>query len=234
MVVDEHEIAGPETAVHASGRVAHDHGFHADLSRRTHRQRDDLRGMPFIHVHPTLHEQHGCAVDRPSYQSAAVSFNGRCFEAGHFLERQRDCVLDLIGQSTEAGSENDEYARREWNVGTQEFGSVELILRTADQCCGWSDRPTSPASAMIVSTYGIISTNCGRISVPCNWICSVSAAAKSRHASAARTGSHRPKITAASAMNPRPAVILVGELVLVEREVRAAEPGEHAGQCTAI
>ena len=36
---------------------------------------------------------------------------------------------------------------------------------------------------------------------------SVSAAANNRQAAAARSGSHRPKITADIAMNPRPAVI---------------------------
>src|SRR5437870_10269341 len=48
----------------------------------------------------------------------------------------------------------------------------------------------------------------GSFTTPCIWIVNASANPNSRHASIVCTGRHLPKMSAASAMKPRPAVIL--------------------------
>src|SRR5688572_12206264 len=100
--------------------------------------------------------------------------------------------------------QDDELRERRFVCGVGHAWSPAL-----PRAAGGTARATTPASATIVRTYGIISTNCaGTRCALCSWICNVSAPAKSRHAIATNFGSHRPKIVAASAMNPRPAVML--------------------------
>src|SRR6202008_2261994 len=66
---------------------------------------------------------------------------------------------------------------------------------TRPSAAGGTLRPTSPASAMIVSTYGIIETNW--LGIACrlwSWICSVSAAAEKRQGVAGRPRAPPPQI----------------------------------------
>ncbi len=78
---------------------------------------------------------------------------------------------------------------------------------------GARDLPMNPASTIIVKTYGIIWINCTGIFSPdanltlASGIVKASINPKNRHANSTGTGFHLAKISAASAMNPRPAVI---------------------------
>ena len=65
-------------------------------------------------------------------------------------------------------------------------------------------------TAISVSMYGNASSKSveiGNPAVACAWICTACEAPNSSAASIAPIGVHPPKITAASAMKPRPAVI---------------------------
>ena len=100
---------------------------------------------------------------------------------------------------------------------------------------GGIERPTTPATTTSVTTYGS-----ARKSVVQAWSSpyapgSLSASAsvkpKSRHAANAAYGRQRPKMTAASAMNPRPARhVLVERVRDAVREVDAAEAGQRPRQ----
>ena len=78
---------------------------------------------------------------------------------------------------------------------------------------GARDNPMKPANTIIVKTYGMIWTNWTGIGSPedvlmlASGIVKASVKPKNRHAIKTCTGRHFAKIRAASAMNPRPAVI---------------------------
>src|SRR5439155_9628703 len=73
---------------------------------------------------------------------------------------------------------------------------------------GGRERPTKPASTRTVTTYGRIWMNWTGIDpTPCSRICTASEKPNSRQASAVGMGFHLPKMRAASAMKPRPAVM---------------------------
>src|SRR5687767_13472227 len=167
--------------------------------------------MTLVQVKAALHGDGRYALERAGDQHALVTLDRRRVKARYLVERNPHGRFHLICQRAEAGSQHEHDLRLRLNVRLQIRGRLFYIFTHAaglPSAAGGVDRPTMPANATIVRIYGIISTNCdGRISADCNRICAVSAAAKSRHANPARSGSQRPKITAANAMNPRPAVI---------------------------
>src|SRR4051794_11044404 len=79
---------------------------------------------------------------------------------------------------------------------------------------GARTRPTSPATATIVARYGSIARNWLGIELPMTPRNPASAVVNpnSSAASVAPTGLHRPKISAARAMKPRPLVMLLLKL----------------------
>ena len=99
---------------------------------------------------------------------------------------------------------------------------------------GARTRPTSPATAKIVARYGSIARNADGIvtGVPMmvRTVCSASANPNSSAAATAPRGLHRPKMTAARAMNPLPELMfLLNPPTRADREERAAEAGDEAG-----
>src|SRR5690606_9591077 len=87
--------------------------------------------------------------------------------------------------------------------------------RAHDLMYGWPtapggfERPTSPATARIVTTYGSMSMNTLGTGEPMidSWLPRFEVKPNRSAASAALTGFHCPKITAASAMYPAPPVM---------------------------
>src|ERR1700735_68782 len=70
------------------------------------------------------------------------------------------------------------------------------------------DRPTSPATATSVSTYGSASNSVPSVGLTLDTRSDIAFPnPNSRHAHSAPHGRHLPKIIAASAMNPRPSVM---------------------------
>ena len=106
MVADDHEVAHVEVFVDAAGGVGQEQDLGAHETHQTGGQQDILNGIALVIVDAALHDDHLDLAEIAEDETAPVACDGGNGEAFDVVVVYGGHGLDLIGQSTQAGAED--------------------------------------------------------------------------------------------------------------------------------
>ena len=118
VVGDDHQRPGAVGRVHAAGRVGQDHDRRAEPAEQQHRLDDQAGVVALVEVEPALEHDDRDATEPTEEQAADVAGRRRGRPAGQVRERDRDGVLEVVGQAAEPRAEHDADPRDEIGPGT--------------------------------------------------------------------------------------------------------------------
>ena len=113
VVAHDHQRARPEARVEAAGRVGQHDDPRAELLEQQDGLDDQARVVALVEVEAALEHHDRPPAEPPEQQPAGVSRRGRRRPAGQLRERDRDRVVELVGQPAEPGAEDDPDLRDE-------------------------------------------------------------------------------------------------------------------------
>ena len=119
-----------EFAFDAAGGVGEDDGFHAHAREDADGKRDLFGGIAFVEMDAALHSGDGNFADCADDELACVADGGGVWEMRDFRVGDFGCVVEFVGESTEARAEDQRDFGAEIGFGKNEicggFGAFEF------------------------------------------------------------------------------------------------------------
>src|SRR5262249_9642792 len=107
VVLDDHDVALGPLRIHAAAGVADNENLAAQRLHHTDGEGDLLEGVAFVSVKAAFHRDDRLSGQFPADEAAGVGNHGRLREMWYFLVAKDRLAADLLGESPEAGAEND-------------------------------------------------------------------------------------------------------------------------------
>ena len=107
VIAHDHQRPRPERRVEAAGGVGQDHDPRAELPEQQDRLDDEPGVVALVQVEAALEHDHRPPGEPAEEQPSGVPRRGRRRPAGQLRERDRDGILEVVGQPAEPGAEHD-------------------------------------------------------------------------------------------------------------------------------
>ena len=117
MVRDHHQRPGAVGGIDSAGGVRQDDDPRSEPAEQEHRLDDEPGMVALVEVEPPLEHDGRGSGETPEQEPADVAGRGRGRPARELGEGDRDRILQLVGESAEAGSEDDPGDRNEIGSG---------------------------------------------------------------------------------------------------------------------
>ena len=117
MVGDDHQVAHAERGIDPARSVRHEEVFDAQLLHDAHRESHLLHRVALVVVEAPLHGHDLAALDRAEDHTPLVPLDGRNGETRDIFVFDGECSVDLIGETAQAGAEDDAHLRGERTRG---------------------------------------------------------------------------------------------------------------------
>ncbi len=148
MVFDEHQIPGLQVRVDATGGIRDDERLAPEVARNAHGQCDLVWRVPFVEMNASLKAQDlrpfHLAEDNPArmprHRGLGIAFQ--------LLGRNGDRILELIGEGTQPGAQNQ---RRLWSPRekvfelSEDFGHASMRTPAMAAVCHDASAPANIA-----------------------------------------------------------------------------------------
>ena len=136
VVAHDHQRPRPEARVEAAGRVGQDDEPRAELLEQQDGLDDQARVVALVQVEAALEHDDRAPAEAAEQQPAGMPRGGRRRPAGQLRERDRDRILEVVGQPAEPGAEHDPDLRDERRPGADrghEGGEPGRLLDRRDR-----------------------------------------------------------------------------------------------------
>ena len=121
VVANHHQRALAVIEIDRASSVGEDRGADAEASEDAHRKHHFPARISFVEMDAALHRGDGNFATLSDYESAGVPFDGGAREAGNFLVRDSRGGSEFVGESAEAGAENERDFRAQFCFRENEF-----------------------------------------------------------------------------------------------------------------
>ena len=115
-------VPGPNAGIDAARGVRQDDDRRAQASEEQYRLDHETRVVALVEVEPALEHHDGRPAQSPEKQPADVTRRGRGRPARQLGERDRDGILDLVGQIAQPRTKHDPDPRHEVGPGANGRG----------------------------------------------------------------------------------------------------------------
>ena len=124
VIFDDHQIALGKLRIHAAASVADNQRFAPQRLHDAHRQRDLFERIALVKVETAFHGHNALPGEPAAYQPARVRLNGRNGKVRNIAVIKRRLRFDFLGQTAEAGAENDADAADGRTIGRGPLGRL--------------------------------------------------------------------------------------------------------------